>query len=783
MTSPLRSLRDAIRPNVPATLALALFLALLPALAAAQDTPAPTPAATTPEAAPETPAPEPPADPETGMEEIIVTATRTRENLQRVPASVAILADDNLAALTASGVDIRFLAARVPSLNAESSFGRTFPRFYIRGLGNTDFDLNASQPVSLVYDDVVLENPTLKAFPAFDLDRIEVLRGPQGTLFGRNTPAGTIKLESKRPTDELDAYARAAYGSFNLVDLEGALGGPILEDLLQGRLSLLYQRRDDLIDNTLTTADPDLEGFSDLAARAQLQLTLGDFTALLNLHGRNVRGTARVFRANAIATGGGPAENFDRYTVSHDGANKQTLDSLGGALTLTHDLSDRLTLTSVTAYETAETYSRGDIDGGFGAAFLPPEVPMGPGTIPFPSETADAVPALTQFTEELRLAATDLGPFGFVLGAYFFHEDLDIDSYSYDTLTPGRPQNGFATQTQETLALAGFGSLSYRPLQAIELRAGARYSHEAKTFTASRTTSPVGGGALAEQSIELDDDFISGDASLTWYATQAINLYARVARGFRAPSIQGRVLFGDVISTADSEKILSYEAGLKTEFLGGLLRANLSGFYYTLTDQQLTAVGGSGNFNTLINADLTHGMGFELDVSTAPLPGLFVTAGLSLNRTEIDDPGLTIVGGAAEGITFRDPVVDADANTYNINGNSLPLAPEWIANFTARYAFPIRDDDEIFALFDLAWRSEVQFFLYDSEEFRNDGLLELGLRLGYVHRLSDAIELEGALYGRNLLDETVFEGGIDFNNRTGFLNEPRTFGAQVTARF
>ena len=113
---------------------------------------------------------------------------------------------------------------RVPSLIIESSFGRTFPRFYIRGLGNTDFDFNASQPVSLVYDDVVLENPILKGFPVFDLDRVEVLRGPQGTLFGRNTPAGIVKFDSVKPSNTTNGYGRISYGSFNGVTAQGAVG-------------------------------------------------------------------------------------------------------------------------------------------------------------------------------------------------------------------------------------------------------------------------------------------------------------------------------------------------------------------------------------------------------------------------------------------------------------------------------------------------------------------------------------------------------------------------------
>jgi iron complex outermembrane receptor protein len=125
-----------------------------------------------------------------------------------VPVAVTTLQGEDLDVLTAGGVDVRALSGRVPSLVMESSFGRAFPRFYIRGLGNTDFDLNASQPVSMVVDEVVLENPVVKGMPLFDLERIEVLRGPQGTLFGRNTPAGIVKFETVRPSQDFDAYAR-----------------------------------------------------------------------------------------------------------------------------------------------------------------------------------------------------------------------------------------------------------------------------------------------------------------------------------------------------------------------------------------------------------------------------------------------------------------------------------------------------------------------------------------------------------------------------------------------
>ena len=193
----------------------------------------------------------PAAEADSGLGDIVVTAQRREESLQDVPVSVSVLSGDTLGAITSTGADVRVLAGRVPSLNIESSFGRTFPRFYIRGLGNTDFDLNASQPVSLVYDDVVLENPILKGFPIFDLDRVEVLRGPQGTLFGRNTPAGIVKFDTVKP-GKTGGYARASYGRYGTTQVEVAAGAAD-DSGFSVRLSGLYQHRDDWVDNIATT--------------------------------------------------------------------------------------------------------------------------------------------------------------------------------------------------------------------------------------------------------------------------------------------------------------------------------------------------------------------------------------------------------------------------------------------------------------------------------------------------------------------------------------------------
>ncbi|MEM1411212.1 MAG: TonB-dependent receptor plug domain-containing protein, partial [Pseudomonadota bacterium] len=158
------------------------------------------------------------------LEEVIVTATRREESLQDVPISVATLSGERFDTLFNGGEDVLALSGRVPGFYAESSNGRAAPRFYIRGLGNIDFDLGASQPVSFIMDDVVLENVVLKSFPLFDVEQVEIIRGPQGTLFGRNTTAGIVKINTRKPTEETNGFVRGSIGTYTTADVEAAVG-------------------------------------------------------------------------------------------------------------------------------------------------------------------------------------------------------------------------------------------------------------------------------------------------------------------------------------------------------------------------------------------------------------------------------------------------------------------------------------------------------------------------------------------------------------------------------
>ncbi|MEL6413344.1 MAG: TonB-dependent receptor, partial [Pseudomonadota bacterium] len=329
------------------------------------------------------------------LEPVVTTAQRVEQDAQDVPISITTVTGEKLDNIKAGGADIRFLSARAPSVIAESSFGRAFPRFYIRGIGNTDFDLNSSQPVSLVYDDVPYESPILKGFPVFDVEGIEVLRGPQGTLFGRNTPGGIIKFDSVKPGEDLNGYAKASVGSYATTEVEGAIGFRVNENLAL-RFSGLVQQRDDFVDNRFTGEENAFEGFEETAARVQALWSPVESTdILLNVHGRNNDSDARLFRANIIDQGSrGLSDDFDLDTVFFDGQNELKQESFGVTLRVDHEIDDSVDVTYVYGYETAEVFSRGDIDGGFGAAFLGAGN-FGPGFIPFPSESAGGVDDLT----------------------------------------------------------------------------------------------------------------------------------------------------------------------------------------------------------------------------------------------------------------------------------------------------------------------------------------------------------------------------------------------------
>ncbi|SHH23854.1 iron complex outermembrane recepter protein [Massilia sp. CF038] len=722
-------------------------------------------------------APAPEATAKGQLETVIVTAQRRAENIKDVPMAIATLKGEKLDVLTASGQDIRFLSGRTPSVQVESDYGRTFPRFYIRGMGNTDFDLNASQPVGLVFDDVVQENPMLKGFPVFDVDQIEVLRGPQGTLFGRNSPAGVIKFDSAKPViGKTEGYFAAGIGNYSVRNLEGAYNIPI-SDTVAARVSLQSQHRGDRVHNDRpNAATTDFEGYDDNAGRLQLLVKpSANFSALFNVHARDYDGSATLFRANIIKKGTNElVDNFDYGSYPTDGQNEQKLKTKGGSMRLKWNLDD-LTLHSITGYEKADIYSRADVDGGYGASYAPP---FGPGFIPFTVETADILRDHRQITQEVRLESNYKGPLNWIGGLFYFDEQMAIDSIAFDSLTPGNPQSpNYGTQTQDSKAWAAFGSMNYTVSDRFKVRAGLRYTNDKKDFVAQRyETTPVvaTSGPLVRN---LSSTNVSWDLSGTYVLTKETNLFARAASGYRAPSVQGR-LFGVTSkpSTAESEKVVSVEAGVKQDLFDRRARLSASVYRYQVKDLQLTATSGSINENQLINAKKAIGQGLELDFQANLADGLSASIGASYNDTEIKDPDLA-VQICGNGCTATDPLKPGTTNQALLNGNPLPRAPKTQANFSLKYSTAV-GNGEVYAFTDWAYRSSYNFFLDEAVEYKAKSLLEGGVRVGYKW---DNYEL--SVYGRNITNKVQLLGSINFNNLTGIVNEPRSYGAQFRATF
>ncbi|MCC5452246.1 TonB-dependent receptor [Rheinheimera sp. UJ51] len=702
------------------------------------------------------------------LETITITAQRRSQSIQEVPISVATLSGEKFDSIFSSGDDITALAIKVPGLYAESSNGRAAPRFYIRGLGNTDFDLAASQPVSIVMDDVVMENVILKSFPLFDVEQVEVIRGPQGTLFGRNTTAGIIKFDTVKPRQEFDAYVKTTAGTLGSAHFEGAVGGG-LTDSLSARLSLLSQHRSNWIDNSFTGQNDVMGGYDERAARLQFLFESDEFDALLNVHNRNYDGTSTMFRKNILTKGSNELNNnYDRDVVAYDGPgnNRQNYDAWGTSLKVDVKLEE-MTLTSITALEKASGGGIGDIDGGnvneAGDAAVADAV------------TEDQLNGLRQFTQEFRLASDTSNALSWQVGAYYFDSSFAVNTV-----------DGFFGATEVfhgNTSWALFGQATYQLTEKLTVTGGLRYTDDEKTFSVGQQN--VDGfavviGFASEQQydpIKVKDDQLGWELSANYRLTDTTSLFTRAAEGFRAQTIQGRdVAFEAPPSVAGAETITSFEVGTKSDLLDNTLRLNAALFYYVIDDIQLSAIGGETQGNQLINADKGTGYGFEVDFDYRVLKNLMLGGGFSYNKTELKDDNLTIAPCGSGQCTVLDPVVNGLAL---INGNPFPQAPETILTLNARYDYPL-ESGEIYVYADYQVQGDTNLFLYESAEFNSKNNNEAGLRVAYVNYKNS---YEVGVFGRNITDQDNLKGAIDFSNLTGFVNEPRVFGIDFRMNF
>lgn len=715
----------------------------------------------------------------TGVERIMVTAQRREESLQEVPLAITVISGDFLrsadAIRTANDV-VQF----VPNASASATDGRTRPRWFLRGIGTNDVGANTVSPIGIYNDDVYLNNVYIQGFPLFDLQQVEVLRGPQGSLWGKNTTGGALHFISRKPTFYTDGYARLTVGSYNERAIQGGFGGAISEDYLAGRVSFYNEQRDGWVKNLYSGRD--VGATNDTAARVQLLFTPhDDWELLFNYHTRTLAGDKNPSNYFADPSRN-PPYNFGFEdpagidVINQAGDPTESGDADGGSIKLSWERAG-YSFTSVSAFEN-------------GSRIL-----TGGSAIPVDNARSYAWADSSQFSQELRLTSPREHNINWILGAFYFAESLtsDISSGTVADLplaTPGWRGTFYENKyfEQDTSGYAVFGSLTANLTDKLRLTGGLRYSYEEKDFDYRYTAGgargtvrfinpvewwlphSVGSPLTVESDYNKDDwDELTYDITPEYQFNDRINSYFRYARGFRAGGFA--VNDRNTVDAINPEVIDSYELGLKSSWLDDRLRINSAAFYYDYSDIQVLVLQsrpGDPNAQAVLqNAGSGYVRGAELEIQANPTENLRLQASIGLLKTEYTDFPTVRSGQPA-----------------NAKGNEFSRAPRRSATLNAAYDFALTDGGLLTFAGDLSYRSKQ----YYNAVTQNNPLLEQAgyalsnARISYKTP-SEKIEVTASV--RNLADKeyTMLATGPSNNAVRRVFAQPRTFGLSLTVHY
>ncbi|WP_294393641.1 TonB-dependent receptor [uncultured Sphingomonas sp.] len=697
---------------------------------------------------------------DTGVPDLVVTAQRRPEQAQDVGIALSVIDGSTLADRGVS--TINQLQYQTPGLEAVPAFGGGQPQFRLRGVGFDDYASNNTSPVGVYVDDVAKPFPIQTQGLLFDLDRVEVLRGPQGTLYGRNTTAGAINFITARPSETTSAGFSGEYGRFDLFRAEGFLTGQLGEGLT-GRIAAATEQGGGFQRNRVDgrrLGDADRWG-----TRGQLAYDNGAFDLLLE--GHYARDTSEatglyLFRAlgtlpadtSRRATGWGGSAAFQAQTgIAPSAKPFRDNDTAGGHATATLDL-DGVSLTSITAYEHFRRREYNDWDAS--AAALA-------GTY-FNSRAKT-------FSQEVRLASDGVGDVKWVLGGYFADERLK-DRF----LSDFQDSLGFVARTgyrQSARTAAGFGQVDVTLAPQLTVTGGARVEREVRRLRDFTTvTSPVpepGAGA------RLGTTQVSGKLAADYRLSPDVLFYASASRGVKSGGFTAyNTLTVDQLAPFKPEILYAYEVGAKSDLAGRRLRLNGSAFYYDYRRQQVqsaiydTVYGAVGK---IVNAPRSHIYGAEAELTWRPLAGLEVTQGIAWRKGKYDRfTDLDIAASAAAG----------QAVAIDRKGQDQGF-PRWSYTGSLAYTAPVADDHAVTVETDYSYRDTLQPVL-----------------LGPVYRVQSYWIVNGSIgfgprdgrwnigvYGRNILNDhydltrNFFLGGIDIASP----GRPASYGVKARVRF
>ena len=698
----------------------------------------------------EAPASEPQA---AAVADIVVTAQRREQRLQDVPLAVSAFSMESLE--DGKVESLLNLDGKVPNVVLAPVGAYPFASaFYIRGLGYADVESSFEPSVGVELDGVYLSRNVGAVQDFFDIGGVTILRGPQGTLYGRNTIGGVVSVQSRRPSFDFGARAQATFGSNGRQELRAGVEGALVEGKLAGKFSFLTKTYDGYIKNY----DGRDMGTQDVTSMrgALLWTPTASFDATLIVDYTKDKGTGTAFENASLPSMvlpgfGEPADTDGDPFLSHVGDDIfSDLEALGVTLNANWDLGP-VKLTSITGYRKTDTEVLSDFDG-----------------TPTPFMTVHRDETHDQFSQELRLASNTDGPLTYVVGAYYMTQDYDIATGQFGTVF-GSPTAGSTIYTQQKAdSWAVFGQADYEVLPGLTVTAGGRYSKEEKTFTTQPLFYPNA------ETFEASFDDFSPKVGVSYKWSDALMTYAPYSRGFRAGGFNGRAGSFLAVGPYDSETVDSYEVGVKSDLFDRRLRLNAAVFTSDYQDMQQSVqqlIPG-----TLINQTLVSNVGaatisgFEAE-ATALLTDVFtISASVGYLDASYDE----FMANLGDGLGVID-------RTYL----PMPYAPKWSNSVTFNY----KDD---FDFGRVTAQASVRHMtdMYTSFSTLN-ATTDLTMRQSNtVVDGSLSLELPDgrwrvSLWGKNLTDELVINNtfGVGALLASRVYQPPREIGVDLSLTF
>jgi iron complex outermembrane recepter protein len=703
--------------------------------------------------------------PASTLEEIVVTAQKREQSLQDVSLSVTAFSEETMRGIGANNVE------RLDLLTPGMEWGQfgLGAKVSIRGQGVANFEANTDGPVGIFVDGIYLGRGQQAWNVLTDVERIEILRGPQGTLFGRNTTGGSINVITNKAEPEFDANVSLRVGDYGLYEVSGMLNIPI-SDSVSSRFVLFHESHDGYLENQFAGGndyldedmvygraafrfDNDSNLLVDLAFDFMQQDNNGASFSGVKFFDQDEPGV-NTWAAALLGTTGADrpaADTTDDWEFNADTNSRNEVDAFSAIATVQYEASWGV-FKSISGFSEYEQFAGGDSDfSTFGLADL----------------TLDT--KATVISQEFQIQSnSDDSKLSWLFGLYFLNEEID-ELFRFDFLLGGFD---FSTRDggAEATSYAGFGQIDYDFTEKTRLNIGFRYTYDDKSYDSTDVGRRDDRGTVNGD--ETFDEF-TWRLGIEHFPNEEVMLYANVSTGFKSggfnrfrPPADGGI---DYDLVYEPETITNFEAGIKADWMDGTMRTNLAVYYNEIDDLQAYAFDNSVPSSVTTNAGEASTFGVELENTYAPSPGVQLQAIVAYMDAEYDEYG-----------TFNNGSQNIDAS-----GNTRELSPELKATLTARYEFSLGDYGTLSPYIQFTFKDEYYVTAANESVFgldKQDSYTQTDIKLFWESKDS---HWSGELYIQNLEDEFPMTGGFLATNGywITYGPEPRTYGARLTYRY